>query len=167
MSVGRAARTARVAASAAVEAAWHLIGHAPTMRTPVKDPVKGPVKDPVKDPVKGPVKGPVKDARSRSRAIKKRARALRGSPRVKGGRAEIDLLEYVRKPYAAEQQWAEQRALRVEDLRSQINEMRILEAAKALTAKRRHAAELEVMMKELPVNGSHLREEDDEPHMPE
>ena len=30
-----------------------------------------------------------------------------------------------------------------------------------------HAAELGCMLKELPENGAHLREEDDEPHMPE
>ena len=30
-----------------------------------------------------------------------------------------------------------------------------------------HAAELECMLKELPENGANLREEDDEPHMPE
>ena len=30
-----------------------------------------------------------------------------------------------------------------------------------------HAAELECMLKELPGNGANLREEDDEPHMPE
>ena len=30
-----------------------------------------------------------------------------------------------------------------------------------------HAAELERLMAELPDNGAHLREEDDEPHMPE
>jgi rubrerythrin len=30
-----------------------------------------------------------------------------------------------------------------------------------------HAAELERLMAELPENGAHLREEDDEPHMPE
>jgi rubrerythrin len=30
-----------------------------------------------------------------------------------------------------------------------------------------HAAELECMLNELPANGSHLREEDDAPHMPE
>ena len=30
-----------------------------------------------------------------------------------------------------------------------------------------HAAELERMLQELPENGAHLREEDDDPHMPE
>jgi rubrerythrin len=30
-----------------------------------------------------------------------------------------------------------------------------------------HAAELERLMTSLPENGAHLREEDDEPHMPE
>ena len=30
-----------------------------------------------------------------------------------------------------------------------------------------HAAELECMLQELPENGAHLREEDDDPHMPE
>jgi rubrerythrin len=32
---------------------------------------------------------------------------------------------------------------------------------------RSHAAELECMLQELPQNGENLREEDDEPHMPE
>ncbi len=30
-----------------------------------------------------------------------------------------------------------------------------------------HAVELERMLQELPENGAHLREEDDDPHMPE